>query len=92
MEDTFAEKVVANQPYYTLPSGQRFPYIGLGTALIKESKPIAEAIIHAGYRHIDTASYYQNEVYVGEAVKIAIEAGVKREDIFITSKLWITDF
>ena len=43
---------------------------------MNELKPIAEAIIHAGYRHIDTTSYYQNEVYVGEAIKLAIEAGV----------------
>lgn len=45
--------------------------------------------IEAGYRHIDTALAYQNEEDVGKGIKAAIDAGlVKREDLFVTTKLW----
>lgn len=44
--------------------------------------------LEAGYRHLDTASYYENEAQVGAAVR---DSGVPREEIFVTSKIWYTD-
>ena len=44
------------------------------------------------YRHIDTAKLYGNEHIIGEALKECFEKGVKREDMFITTKLWRTDY
>ena len=71
-----------------LSSGYSMPVVGFGTAYIKETKSIENAIIKAGYRHIDTASRYENEVFVGEAIKKAIsERIMTREDMYITTKL-----
>ncbi|KAG7378971.1 hypothetical protein PHYPSEUDO_009259 [Phytophthora pseudosyringae] len=81
-----------NVPTKTLPSGAKIPAIGLG---VYESEPGAEtynAVLSAlklGYRHIDTAEYYYNEEDVGRAVK---DSGIPREQIFITSKLFITNW
>ena len=44
-----------------------------------------------GYRHIDTATLYGNEGAIGEALQECMAAGVKREDLFITTKVWHTD-
>ena len=44
-----------------------------------------------GYRHIDTASRYGNEELVGEALQESMAEGVRREDLYITTKLWFTD-
>lgn len=46
------------------------------------------AILEHGYRHIDTAFFYHNEDAIGVALKEVMAAGVKREDLFITTKLW----
>ena len=67
------------------------PYVGFGTYLIAdENAPEAvAAAIEAGYRHVDTAAGYHNEAGVGEGIRRGlIAAGLSREDIFVTTKLW----
>ena len=67
------------------------PRFGLGVYLSKPGKKTFDAVIwalEAGYRHIDTAKAYKNEGDVGKAVK---ESGIKREEIFVTTKLWNED-
>lgn len=71
-----------------MSSGYKIPLIGLGTGSIFDSDVLANAVIEAGYRLLDTASRYQNEKHVGEAVKkIISRSDLRREDLFITTKL-----
>lgn len=79
------------QPYLRLNDGHRMPLLGLGTwnAQGKELKDAVKAAIYCGYRHIDTAANYKNEHLVGQAIRECIEEQVvKREDLFVTTKLW----
>ena len=72
-------------------NGDTMPAIGLGTWKAKgeEVKNAVKAAIQSGYRHIDTAAIYGNEEAIGEALQeVFSEGSVKREDLFITSKLW----
>lgn len=81
-----------NQPYIELNDGNRVPQIGLGVFQIPDGSPTRNACLSAlecGYRHIDTAHAYGNERSVGEAVR---QSGVPREEVFITSKLWPTEY
>ncbi|XP_035658206.1 aldo-keto reductase family 1 member A1-like [Branchiostoma floridae] len=73
-----------------LNRGTFMPYLGLGTAKLKaEQMPqVFTAAIEAGYRHFDCASIYGNESDVGVALKEITDSTVKREELFITSKLW----
>ena len=67
------------------------PQIGLGTWQAK-GDPVVQAVkdaLEIGYRHIDTAYVYGNEKEVGEGLHAQVKAGiVKREDVFITTKVW----
>ncbi|KAL6599320.1 hypothetical protein ACP70R_045814 [Stipagrostis hirtigluma subsp. patula] len=76
---------------FVLNTGARIPSVGLGTSQA-EPDAVGKAIyaaVKAGYRHIDCAPAYRNQKEIGVALKKLFEEGVvKREDIFITSKLW----
>ena len=80
-------------PAVDLPTGARLPKIGLGTFGNDRYDPerIAEAVRYAlsvGYRHIDCASVYGNEDAIGVVIEQAIRNGIRRQDLWITSKLW----
>ena len=67
------------------------PYLGLGVYKASEGREVINAVtyaLQAGYRHIDTATLYQNEKGVGTAIR---QSGIKRETIFVTTKIWNTD-
>ena len=81
--------------YVTLSNGLKMPMVGFGVFRVPDKKECEESVyqaIKAGYRLIDTAAAYYNEDAVGTAVKKAIAEGIcTREDLFITSKLWVQD-
>lgn len=75
----------------TLNNGLTMPKIGYGVFRMTDAEACEEAVvqaIHAGYHLIDTAAAYGNEKAVGKAIR---RCGVSREELFITTKLWITD-
>ncbi|MBC6997505.1 aldo/keto reductase [Cytophaga sp. FL35] len=79
------------QGTFTLHNGVKMPYFGLGTYLADNDEEVVEAVKFAlehGYRHIDTAAVYKNEVGVGKAIA---ESDVDRKDIFVTTKVWNSD-
>ncbi|MCD8195842.1 MAG: aldo/keto reductase [Lachnospiraceae bacterium] len=74
---------------FVLSNGVEIPQIGYGTWKTPDGKQTYEGVRNAlqvGYRHVDTAAVYGNEASVGKAIK---DSGVKREDVFVTSKHWI---
>jgi len=76
---------------FTLANGVTIPCIGYGTWQTPDGETTRECVkmaIEAGYRHIDTAFAYGNEVSVGEGMRAS---GVKREEIFLTTKHWVTE-
>jgi diketogulonate reductase-like aldo/keto reductase len=80
-------------PQRTLYTGARMPAIGLGTfgSDHVSAERIAEAVKYAascGYRHFDCASVYGNEAQIGGALADVMAGGIKREQLWITSKLW----
>lgn len=78
--------------YTTLNNGVRMPMIGFGVYQIPNKKATEEAVsaaLEVGYRMIDTAAAYMNEDEVGAAIR---KSGVKREDVFVTTKLWVQDY
>lgn len=92
-------KMSDNQTYFiediTLNSGYKMPMLGIGTYLLSDSQ--AENSVYwalkDGYRLIDTARIYGNETGVGRGIRKAIDEGfVTREEIFVTTKMWTSDF
>lgn len=84
-------KITDIQGTARLHNGVEMPYLGLGVFETPDGQEIVNAIhwaLEAGYRHIDTAYLYMNEKGVGEAVR---SSNIKREDIFVTTKVWNSD-
>lgn len=85
----------AEVPNIELNNGTKIPQLGLGTFMLQYGEGESETYIatltalKAGYRHIDTAHAYKNERDIGRAIK---DSGIPREEIWVTSKLWPTEF
>lgn len=81
--------------YRTLTNGVVMPMEGFGVFQVRDFETCKESVLNAikaGYRLIDTAASYGNEDAVGAAVKQAVEEGIcTREELFITSKMWVQD-
>lgn len=78
-------------PNFTLNNGVEIPAIGLGVFQTPPAETVdaVTAALRTGYRHIDTAAAYGNEREVGRGIR---ESGVAREDVFIETKVWISDY
>jgi len=78
-------------PTFTLNNGVQMPALGFGVYQTPPDETIAAvgAALETGYRHIDTAAAYGNEREVGEAIR---RSGLARDDVFIETKVWITDY
>ncbi len=76
-----------SQPKIKLNDGNLIPQLGLGVWQMsnEDAAPIIRKALEIGYRHIDTATIYENEKGVGEGIR---SSGLAREDIFVTTKLW----
>lgn len=75
----------------TLNNGVKMPVVGIGTFLLEpeDARRSVKEALNMGYRLIDTANAYQNEVSVGKGMR---ESNVKREDIFLSTKLWASEY
>ncbi len=83
---------MANVPNVTLNNGVEMPILGFGVYQITDQEECERSVLaalEAGYRLIDTATAYGNEEAVGRAIK---KSGIPREELFITSKLWVSHF
>lgn len=81
---------------YKLRNGVEIPEIAFGTWKITDPEVCRKSVkfaLETGYRHIDTAMIYKNEEFVGEGIKefLAENKNIKREDLFITTKVWNSD-
>ena len=81
----------AKSPSIKLRNGVEMPQLGLGVFQSPPDQTLAavEAALGGGYRLIDTAASYMNEEQVGEGIR---RSGLKRSDVFVTTKLWISDY
>jgi diketogulonate reductase-like aldo/keto reductase len=79
----------------TLHNGVKMPWFGIGVFKVEEGPELVNAVkaaIKTGYRSVDTAAIYGNEEGVGQGIREGIqEAGISREDLFVTSKVWNAD-
>lgn len=85
------QKTYTGQPVVQLNNGIDIPALGFGVWQIDDQKVCEDTVVKAiqtGYRMIDTAAIYQNEIGVGKAIQ---NSGINREELFITSKLWVQD-
>ncbi|HSK38511.1 MAG TPA: aldo/keto reductase, partial [Arenibaculum sp.] len=75
---------------YVEVKGLRVPALGFGTYRLAGAvcEHLVETALGIGYRHVDTARMYANEIEVGRAIEAS---GVRRDDIFLTTKIWMTD-
>lgn len=83
---------MSEQSLIKLNDGNMIPQYGIGVFMIPDGEQTVNAVktaLQLGVRHIDTAHAYQNERSVGKAVK---NSGINRHDIWITSKLWVSDY
>lgn len=82
---------IENQPTLTLNNGVTMPALGLGVfqSPPEETAAAVEAALRTGYRHIDTAAAYGNEREVGEGLR---RSGVDRSEVFLETKVWVSDF
>lgn len=81
--------------YVTLNNGVKMPMIGFGVFEIpkEETARCVYEALEVGYRLIDTAQAYYNEEETGDGIRQAIQKlGINREDIFLTTKVWVTEF
>ena len=78
--------------FITLNNGVKMPILGYGVFQIppEQTQACVENAFEVGYRLIDTAQAYFNEEGVGAAIKNALQGGLKREELFITTKLWVS--
>jgi diketogulonate reductase-like aldo/keto reductase len=75
-----------------LNNGFDMPALGFGTFLMKDADAFYRALKN-GYTHFDTATIYGNEQFIGEAIERGIQEGLcKRENLFIATKLWHSDY
>ena len=83
--------MTATVPTLTLNNGVELPALGLGVfqTPADETRDAVRAALDAGYRHIDTAAAYGNEREVGEAI---LASGLDRSDVFLETKIWISDY
>jgi 2,5-diketo-D-gluconate reductase A len=85
------DRSVTATPIIRLNDGTEIPQLGFGVWRVpnEDSIPAVAKALAVGYRHIDTAALYRNEQGVGEAVRAS---GVPREEIFVTTKVWPSDY
>lgn len=84
-------KITNSEGRTKLSNGIEMPYLGLGVYKAEDGEEVIKSIKYAfdaGYRLIDTAAFYKNETGVGDAIR---KGNVPREELFVTSKLWIDD-
>jgi 2,5-diketo-D-gluconate reductase A len=85
-----SKSIVDHNPIIKLNNGQLIPQVGLGVYKVagESAEPLIVKAFEAGYRRVDTAAFYGNEVEVGAAVR---NSGLPREEIFVTTKIWKDD-
>ena len=83
--------MISPGPRITLNNGVEMPALGLGVfqSSPEETAGAVEAAIASGYRLVDTAAIYGNERQVGEGIA---RSGIPRSDVFVTTKVWMTDY